>query len=401
MKFRYKAVTKEGKLVQGIIEAKEASEVAVYLRNHEFLPIVITKKEERDFSKFLPFLSKFRSSDLIFFTRQLASMLVAGITLMDALRILQEQTQKQAMHEIIHSIILDVEGGKSFSAAIGKYPDVFFSIYVSLIKSAESAGLLDKTLLRLAENLEKEQKIKSTVKSALLYPAIVIIGMGIVVIIMMLFVIPQLSTVYESLQIQLPLSTRIIINMSNLFIHYWVFLIGSMGIFLFLFHRWHKTESGKLIFDDFLLHLPVFGKLIRQTILAEFARTFGLLVGAGTLIVEALNQTSDIAGNTIYKNAIVGVAQQVEKGIAVGDSLSGYSVFPPILVQMAKIGEQTGKLDESLLRASEYFEREVEQATKTLTTAMEPIIMVVLGMGVAFLIISIITPIYSLTSSIK
>ncbi len=401
MKFQYKAVTKEGRSVNGIIEAKEAGEVALYLRSHAFFPVTITKKKIRNFSQFLPFLNKFKSSDTIFFTRQLASMLDSGLTLIESLRVLQEQTQKAAIRDIIHAIIVDVEGGKSLSIAIAKYPEVFSPIYISLIKSAEDAGLLDTILARLADSLEKQDKVRATVKSALLYPLIVILGMVVVVIIMMLFVIPQLSVVYESLQVELPLPTRIIIGMSNLFIHYGVFIFGFIGIFLFALRRWQKTESGKLIVDDLVLRLPVFGKLIREGILVEFARTLGILIGAGTLIVEALNQSASIAGNTIYKNAIMGVAQQVEKGIAVGDALGGYAVFPPILVQMGKIGEQTGKLDESLLRASEYFEREVEQTTKTLTTAMEPFIIVVLGAGVAFLIISIITPIYSLTNAIK
>lgn len=402
MKFFYKATSRDGKRTFGVIEAREKNEVVSYLRSHGLLPISVTQKKESAILSLLPFYRKVTSSDVGFFTRQLASMLTSGLTLMESLRILKEQVDnRRPIQEVMQQIIADVEGGKSFSQSIGNFPKVFSPIYVSLIKSAEGGGLLDVILVRLADNLEKKQKLKSTIKSALMYPAIVIVGMIIVMIVMMIFVIPQLSVIYESFDVELPLPTRIIVGMSDNFLILWPFMFGFIVVGSMVFRRWHKTENGKLIFDDLLLRLPVFGKLIKQSTIAEFARTLSLLVGAGTLVVEALHQTADVAGNKLYKNAIVGVAQHVEKGVGVGDALSGYTLFPPILVQMAKIGEQTGKLDESLMRVSEYFEREVDQTTKTLTTAMEPFIMVVLGGGVAFLIVSIITPIYNLTSAIK
>lgn len=400
MKFSYKAVARNGKAVQGVVEAKEASEVADYLRSHEFFPVKINVKTENDIFRHIPFLYRSASSDLVLFTRQLASVLTSGLTLLESLNIIKEQIQEGEMHDVIVGIIADIEEGRSFSYALAKYPDVFFPIYVSLVQSAEKAGLMDKILLRLADNLEKREKITSAIKGALIYPAIVVFGMIVVVIIMMIFVIPELSSVYKSLNVELPLSTRIVIAISDNFLTLWPFLFGFGFLFVYLFRRWHKTDSGKLIIDDLLLRLPVFGKLIKETILAEFTRTLSLLVGAGTLVVEALRQTGDVSGNELYKNAISSVARQVEKGVGVGEAMSGYPIFPPILTQMAKIGEQTGKLDDSLMRVSAYFESEVDQTTKTLTTAMEPIIMVILGVGVAFLITSIITPIYSLTNAI-
>lgn len=399
MKLLYRAVTKDGKAVRGIIEAKDKTEAASYLRRREFIPIQITL-ESKSILGYLPFLNKTSNADIVFFTRQLSSMLASGLTLMQSLRILKDQVENAALSGVVNGLITDVEEGKSFSSAIEKYPAVFSPIYISLIKAAESSGLLDKVLLRLADNLEKQQKLKSTIKSALMYPAIVITGMFVVTFIMMIFVIPQLTTLYESLNVELPLPTKIIVGMSSFVANFWPLVFAMIGFLLFMFRRWHKTEAGKLIMDDFILKVPVFGKLTRQTILAEFSRTLGLLVGTGSLVVESLNQTSDVAGNIIYKNAIVGVSRRVEKGISVGDAMTAYPIFPSILVQMVKIGEQTGKLDESLLKVSEYFEREVDQTVKTLTAALEPFIMIVLGLGVAFLIISIIMPIYSLTSSI-
>lgn len=402
MKLSYKAVNKEGKKVYGIIEAGSINEAAVFLRSKNLVPVEILKREKNKLKELFPFLAKkVKDSDIVLFTRQLASMLTAGLTLLNALEILKNQIEGRAMNDVLDGIISDIQEGSSFSLAISKYPDIFSIVYVSIIKASESSGLLDKALIRLSDNLEKQHKLKSTIKSALMYPIIVIVLMLVVVVIMMIFVIPQLSVFYKNLNIPLPLPTRIVMGFSNFVIFFWPFIVGLFAIIIFLYRRWRKTEDGKLVVDSFLLKLPIFGNIIKKTILTEFSRTFGLLVGSGTLVVESLVQTSDIAGNIHYKNAILDVSQRVEKGVPIGDALSLYTLFPPILVQLVKIGEQTGKLDETLLKASEYFEDEVNQKVKTLTTAMEPFIMVVLGIGVAFLIISVITPIYSLTSSIQ
>lgn len=401
MKLRYKASSQDGKIIQGLMEAKDANEAASYLRGKQFVPIKIEKANESTLNKLLPFLNKISSNDIILFTRQLSSMLSSGLTLLRALEIFKDQIQNETMIEVVTGIISDIEEGKTFSSAISKYPKVFSPIYVSLIRAAETSGLLDKVLLRLANNLEKESKLRGTVKSALMYPAIVVVLMLVVVIIMMIFVIPQLSTLYQSLNVPLPLPTLIVVGLSGIIGTFWPIIIVLVGIVVFVFRRWSKTEDGELIVDNLVLKLPIFGKLIEQTILSEFTRTFGLLIGTGTLVVESLNESADTTGNVHYKRAINEVAKQVEKGVSIGDAMSGYPLFPPMLVQLTKIGEQTGKMDETLTKASEYFEDQVNETVKTLTTAMEPFIMVVLGVGVAFLIISVITPIYSLISSLQ
>lgn len=260
---------------------------------------------------------------------------------------------------------------------------------------------MDQVLERLADNLEKQGKLKSTIKSALMYPLVVLSLMVVVVFVMMIFVIPQLSVLYKNLNIPLPVATQIIVGMSNFVVNFWPLVIIGVILFVLFFRRWKNTEQGELLLDNLVLKLPVFGLLIKQSILTEFARTLGLLVGTGTLVVDALLQTAGTTGNIYYKTAIKEVSRQVEKGVSVGDALQTSPLFPSMIVQLVKVGEQTGKVDENLLKASEYYEREVNQTFKTLTTAMEPFIMVVLGVGVAFLIISVITPIYSLISSIQ
>ncbi|MGH7245801.1 MAG: type II secretion system F family protein, partial [Candidatus Levyibacteriota bacterium] len=351
-----------------------------------------------------PFLEQFKkskTSDLVLFTRQLSSMLTAGLTLMQSLSILKEQIQNDVMKEVVNGIISEVEEGKPFSTAIAKYPDIFYPIYVSLIRAGESSGFLDRILLRLADNLEKQERLKSTVKSALMYPIVIVILMVVVMSVMMIFVIPQLTVLYQNLNIALPFTTQVVVTISNFMITFWPVVIAFIVFTIVMYRRWVRTDSGRLIRDDFVLKLPIFGKLIRQTILTEFSRTFGLLISAGTLVVQSLTETADVAGNVMYRTAILDISKRVEKGVTIGDAMAAYTIFPPILVQMVKIGEQTGKLDESLLKVSEYFEREVEGTVKTLTTAMEPFIMIILGVAVAFLIISVITPIYNLTSSIQ
>lgn len=400
MKLYYRAVDPEGKAITGLIDAKDVREVAYYLRSHNMVPIKITPTM-KGIAMPIPFFKKPKLKDRIFFTNQLASMLTSGLTLMQALAIIKNQFQNPVMQDVVSDIITGVEGGKVFSSTLVKYPDLFPPIYVALIRTAETTGLLDKVLLRLSESLEKQDKLQRTIKGALLYPMIVIIIMIVVFIIMMIFVVPQLKSLYESLNVPLPLSTTIVLGISDAIIKFWyLFLIVLFGI-VYLYRKAYVSISGRRVLDTYILKIPVFGNLIKQTMLAEFTRTLGLLVGAGSLVVDSLVKSSEVVGNVIYKDAIVLISKRVEKGITMGDAMGASPLFPPMVVELVRIGEQTGKLDESLLRSSEYFEREVDQTVKNLTTLLEPIIIVILAIGVGFLIFSIITPIYGLISSIQ
>ena len=400
MRLRYKAASREGKLSLGLLDAKDIDEAANYLRAKKLIPISITRIDNQFWNN-LPMIGGVKNSDLVLFTRQLSSMLSSGLTLMRSLEILKDQIENPNMSEVITTIINDVEEGKTLAQAIKKHPKVFSPIYISIIKAGEESGLLDRVLARLADNLEKQAKLRSTIKSALMYPVIVVILMVVIMIVMMVFVMPTLTTLYSQLNVALPLTTQIVMGVSSTITTFWPIVLVALLLIVFGYRKWSKTTDGRLIIDTFLLKIPVFGRLISKSIMAEFSRTFGLLVGTGTLVVQALIETSETTGNVNYKNAIVGVSKQVEKGVTIGDAMSYYPLFPALLVQLVKIGEQTGKVDETLNKASEYFEREVNETVKTLTTAMEPFIMVILGIGVAFLILSIITPIYSLISSIQ
>lgn len=401
MRLRYKAVSQEGKKIRGFVEAREVKDAAYYLRQRNLVPIEISKEKEFFLLKKLPGAGKVKSKDLILFTRQLSSMLASGLTLLKSLEILKDQTSNKILQETLGGILLDLEEGQSFSDSISKYPDIFPPVYVSLVKAGESSGLLDKIFLRLATNLEKRRKLRNTVKGALMYPIIVIVLMLVVILILMVFVIPQLSKLYDSLNVTLPLVTRIVVGASSFVGKLWTLLIGLIAIVMYAFLRWKKTPKGRETYDRNILRVPLFGRIIKQTILTEFSRTFGLLVGTGTLVVDALEQSAGVTGNFVYEKIIKEIAKRVEKGIPVGEAMTYYLYFPPLLIQLVKVGEETGKMDENLMKASEYFEEEVNQSVKTLTTAMEPIIMVVLGIGVGFLVFSVITPIYSILNSVQ
>jgi type II secretory pathway component PulF len=401
MKLHYKAVTNKGKIVQGYIEARDPSEAASYLRSKEFLPIEIVDKKEGDLKKYIPFLKdRVKGSDIVNLTRQLSSMLTSGLTLLRSLELLRNQMSNHLLVEILDSVITDIQEGSSFSHAIAKHPEAFSPVYIALIEASEGSGLLDKAFLRLAETLEKQQKLKSTLKSTLTYPVVVIIAMVLVVFVLMIFVMPQLTSLYEGLNADLPFITKALISTSDFFVSFWYLIIGFFVFIGYIFRRWHRTLEGKLIMDRILLKAPIFGKIIEKSILAEFTRTLGALLASGTLVVEALDKVANISDNVHYMNAIADISRRVEKGVTVGDALSMYELFPPNLIELVRVGEETGKLDETLIRASDYYENEVDLTVKTLSTLLEPIILVVLGIGVALLVLAVITPIYQISNSI-
>ncbi len=401
MRLYYRAVTQDGKTIRGLIEAKDVKEAATYLRQHQFVPVQIIPENKTGIARYFPFLRKVKTSDVIFLTRQLASMITSGLTLVQALNVLKNQTQNAALGEVIDGIISDIENGSMLSKALEKYPRIFSSIYIALIRTAESSGLLDKVLTRLAENLEKKDKLIRTIRGALLYPIIIVVMMFLVMIVMMVFVIPQLTALYGDLNLTLPLPTVIVIGVSNFFINFWYIALGLGALSFFYLRKWYQQPAGRKTVDTYVLKIPIFGILIRDSMMAEFSRTLSLLISSGSLVVESLLKSGDVVGNVLYQEAIGLVANRVEKGISIGDAMEASPLFPPIIVEMVKIGEQTGKLDSSLMKASEYFEREVDEKVKVMSTLLEPIIMVLLAVGVGFLIISIITPIYNLISNIS
>lgn len=400
MEFSYIAVDKEGTRQKGKLEANDQKEVIEYLRLKSLTPISV-KNLTKNQSSIFSYFSRVKGSDIVLFTRQLASMITTGLTVIESLNILKQQNNKPLMQKIIDDLIVSLSEGNSLSNAMKNYPTVFSETYIALIKSAEEGGILDKVLTRLADNLEKSEEVRKRVKSALFYPGIIISGVVIVIVLMNIFVIPQMGSLYESLDLELPLMTRVVLTISKLtqlMLPFSIFII--IGIF-FGYKRFTKTPLGIRTIDQAKLKIPVFGEIVRLSILSEVSRTVSLLISSGASLIGSLNISAEVAGNYYYRNALLNTSNLVEKGAALSVGLQNQIVFPPIMVQMVKVGESTGKIDESLLKVSEYFERDLDIKVKTLTTAIEPILIIILGVSIAFLIISVITPIYSLISQIQ
>ena len=395
--FLYKVQTPAGERIKGRIEAANAVQAAAMLKEKELFIISL----ENAYSSFLgdlgALLDKVKSADLVNFTRQLSTMITSGLTLTESFGILQQQS-RPAMQKVITSLLREVEGGSSFGDALVKHPKVFSKVYIALVRSGEAAGMLDKVLARLADNVEKQYEFQAKTKGALVYPVIVMVGMVIVSFIMMVFVIPKLTSMYADFGAELPLVTKILIAVSNFSANYWFVVVGGAAAFFYALNAWKRTETGKRQWDRFLIKLPVFGNIRVQTMMAEFTRTISLLLGAGVSLLSTLQIVADSLDNVLFQDALKEVAGDVEKGSSLAEAMAKHDLFPMLVSQMAAVGEETGKLDEVLIKVSNYFESESEHAIKNMSTALEPIIMVVLGIGVGFLIIAIVMPIYNLTS---
>ncbi len=393
--FKYKAKNSYAETITGKVEAQQRAQAYSILKDRGLFVIELHEANE-SLSLQIPFLSGVKRDDIIGFTRQLSTMITAGLSLLDALTILQRQS-KAAMNKLIGDLMRDIEGGSSFATALSRHKQ-FSRVYQNLVKAGEAAGVLNDILARLADSLEKEKEFRGKVKGAMIYPVIVLTAMGIVATVMMIFVMPQLSSMYKDFGAELPFITQLLISISEVFQQFWYVLFGGLAAAIFGLVKWRQTPRGQRVMDKYVLKLPIFGVLQQKIVLTEFARTLSLLLGAGISLLEALEIVGEAMDNVVYRDAIKEAYGYVEKGSSLAAAIEPYPFFPPILAQMVSVGEETGQLDEVLAKLSHYFETESEQAVKGLTTAIEPLIMIVLGLGVGFLVIAIVMPIYSLTS---
>ncbi|MFZ2206859.1 MAG: type II secretion system F family protein [Microgenomates group bacterium] len=399
MKFSYKAI-KNDRVVTKVVEASTEAEVVSYLKRNGYLPITVQASQPL-LPQFDAVFNKVSFDDVVDFTRQLAIMLNAGLTLVDCFAILEKQTTKTGMISIIQNIQKDIMSGSTFSSSLQKYPDYFPNLYIALVKSGEASGKLSDILLRLADNLEKQREFQSKIKGAMTYPVVVFTGMIAIMLIMMTFVVPKLLNLYKDFNIDLPITTKILIVVSNFLQQFWPLLIIAGIIASRFINRYIHTEQGKLALDTILLKLPIFGKVVSISSLVDSTRTLSILIGSGVSILDTLSIIIETTGNSLYRNAFRNILKEVEKGVALGNAFNNENLFPPILVQMITVGETTGKLDDTMMRISHYFDLESEESIKTMTTLIEPLILIVLGVGVGFLVLSVITPIYNLTTAFK
>ena len=397
-RFLYKAKDKDGKLLTGEVEAANINEAARLIREKKLFVISLKPKSSGALDFVRQFQERITPGDVSAFTRQLSTMINAGLPITEALLILRSQS-KGSMQKVVAQILADVEAGEALSAAMGRHPKVFTKTYMALVKAGEVGGVMDTVLSRLADNLEKQQEFSGKVKAALIYPVVIVIGMVVVSFIMMIFVIPRLLSLYTDFNATLPLPTRILIGVSGIMINFWWLLLILVGGGIYMFGIYRNTPAGRHKTDELIFKIPIFGELQKQILLTELTRTLSLMVGAGVPILEALNITSGVVSNTVISDALTESAQEVERGFPIAYAFGRHpDAFPFLLSQMVAVGEQTGKMDEVLTKISHIFEMESEEKVKGLTAAIEPMVMVLLGIGVGFLVIAVILPIYNLTS---
>ncbi|MBI4008960.1 type II secretion system F family protein [Candidatus Roizmanbacteria bacterium] len=400
MLFKYKAI-KDEKVVDAQIHAENQEAVLRFLKTSNYFPVSIRRLDSPASSLVDFFVNRITFNDIVDFTRQLAIMLNAGLTLIDAIDILKKQTKKQSVLAMLENLDKEIRGGSNFSTALKNYPQYFSGLYIALVKAGEASGKLSDILIKLSDNLEKERTFRAKLRGALIYPALIIVGMVIVAFIMITFVVPRLLELYKDFGAELPLSTKILIAVSTIFSRFWPIIIAITFVAGFLARKYFSTPDGKQFIDRLVLKIPVIGNVIKMAVLVDTTRTLSILISSGVSLLEGLNIIIETSTNVVYGKAFESIKKQVEKGISLGSAMKQTEVFPPILVQMTLVGEQTGHLDDTLARVSSYFETESELAIKAMTTLIEPLILVVLGIGVGFLVFSIITPIYNLTASFK
>lgn len=397
--FNYLAKDLQGIEHTGTIETSDLRNVARILSKKGYVVISIKEKKDAQIKLFDKFFNRVSFSELVMMTRELATMVQAGLVLSEAIDILCEQASNSKLKDTLEQVSRDIKSGLDLATSLKKHPDVFPPLYSNLIKAGESSGKLDQVLLQMADSLEKDREFRARVKGALIYPIVIVVMMIGVMLIMLLFVIPRLTSLYTQSNIELPLPTKILIGVSDFMVSYWWLVLVIVIIIAMIFNRWVASKSGRYEFDRFLLKAPIIGKLIQLTSLTNFTRTFALLISAGIPIIDSLVIVTDVVGNTVYRKALQTAAMGVERGLLLSSQLEQLGVFPRIVSQMFRVGEETGKIDSISFKLSEYFEQESDHMVKNLTVIIEPVILVILGIGVAFLVLSIILPIYKLTTS--
>jgi type IV pilus assembly protein PilC len=397
--FVWKGKTREGKAVSGERVAENKEAVMALLRREQ---VLVSSVKEKGKEMAVPKLGGgVGSKDLAVFTRQFSVMIDAGLPLVQCLEILGSQQENKTFGKILQQTRMDVEGGASLADAMRKHPKAFDELFVNMIAAGEAGGILDTILKRLATYIEKAVKLKSQVKGAMIYPIAVISIAGIVVAVILWKVIPTFAAMFEGLGAQLPLPTRIVISMSNWFVRLLPFLVlfGVGGGFLM--RRYYATYGGRRTIDRIVLKLPILGIIMQKIAVARFCRTLATLISSGVPILDGLEITARTSGNAIVEDAIMAVRKAVESGMTLAQPLKESGVFPPMVVQMIGVGEQTGALDAMLSKIADFYEDEVDQAVANLLTLLEPVMIMFLGVTVGGIVISMYLPLFDLISKLS
>jgi type IV pilus assembly protein PilC len=399
--YAYKVRDRRGSLITGEIQGESEDLVLSKLREMNYIPLEIKAKKAGLKREFHLLPQKAKLKELSVFSRQFATMVNSGLPLLRTLSILEEQTQSAFLAKVIGEVRLDVEQGSSLSGALGKHPRAFSDLYVSMTRAGETAGTLDSVLLRLADTLEREVTLRQKIKSAMTYPIVVACLVVLILTAMLMFVVPTFKDLYQQLGGTLPLPTRLLVALSDAVRSYFLFFIaGFVGLF-FLFRRWKKTEKGRMSFDRFKLKIPIFGGLFHKSALSRFSRTLSVLSRSGVPILQALDIVRENVGNAVMAKAVQELQAGVKEGESIATPLSRHAIFPPMVVQMMAVGEETGALDTMLEKIANFYDEEITATVDSLTSLIEPVLIAVVGGAVGAIVIALYLPTFKIFELIK
>jgi type IV pilus assembly protein PilC len=388
---------KTGEKVSAEIEADGEQSASKLIRQEGLAPLEIVLKDQKGSGALGKFRNRIKAKDKILFSRQLSTLINAGLPLVQSLRSVNNQTQNKALQAVIAKVIVDVEAGSAFSEALARHPSVFNQIYISLIASGEASGTLDKALERLALQQEKDAEILSKVRGAMIYPLVVILVMFLVVGFMIVKVLPQVKGLYEGIGgVELPILTRVLLGISDFTIQYWWVVAIALVFLSFAMSRWARTFGGKRLIDRAKMHMWPVGPLFMKLYMARFARTATTLVASGVPLIQVLEITSKSINNVHIESSLRDAVEKVKGGTALSDALKNDPNFLPLVPDMLKIGEQSGAIEDMLAKVADYYEKEVDTQIKTISTIIEPALMVILGVFAFIIVAAVLLPIYGL-----
>jgi type IV pilus assembly protein PilC len=399
--YQYKVRDKSGKLISGTLVADSEMLVLQRLREQGLTPLEVGKEKKGINLEINLRAKKVKLKELAVFSRQFATMINSGLPILRALAILADQTENPMLGQTLGAARLDIEQGASLSQAMGKHPKVFNNIYISMVRSGETGGSLDDTLLKLASMLEDEVRLRGKIKSAMTYPVAVVGLVTLIMSAMLLFVVPQFKTIYGQLGGQLPLPTRLLLMCSQTFQKFWYIVLGGAFLARFLLRRYKATEKGRAVLDALKLRIPVFGSLFHKVALSRFASTLAMLMRAGVPILQALDIVIDTVNNRVVGKAVEDVQSSVREGESIAKPLARHDVFPPMVVQMIAVGEETGQVDIMLEKVAEFYTQEVEASVDALTSLIEPILIAFIGGAVGAAVIALYMPMFQIINLVK
>lgn len=397
--FVYRAANKEGKILEGSMEAKDVKSATMRLREMDYFPLDITVKQQKaglsQSVSLRSYLQRIKSRDIMNFTIQLSTLIDSGVPLDKSLFILEEMTEKEKMRELISTIRKNVHGGATLADAMARHPQYFSRMYINMVKSGEKAGLLDKILLRLSDFLENVEELKSDVLSALVYPIILVCVGSIAVSILLIFVLPKFTRIFEDMGTTLPMSTSILLTISHFIQDYWYFLLLVIALAITGMKSYLAKEEGRFKWDSFKLRIPLWGELIQKLEISRFARTFGTLINSGVPILQALAIVKDTLVNRRISSSLVEVYGGIKEGTGVAAPLKQSKVFPPLAIHMITVGEETGNLETMLLKIADNYEKDVRATVKRMMSLIEPALILIMAIFIAFIVISMLMAILS------